>query len=50
MLSVSVSAGPIFLSTEGLVIMAGRFYIHDLTPDLAAQWLPIIQKIAKDKA
>jgi len=49
MISVSVTAGTIFRSTEGIVIMAGRLYIHELTPEVAKQWLPIITEIAGEK-
>lgn len=48
MISASVTAGPLFLSTEGLVIMAGRLYVHELTPELAAQWIGVLTTIAKD--
>lgn len=49
MISASVTAGTIFRSTEGIVIMAGRLYIHELTPEVAKQWLPIITEIAGEK-
>lgn len=47
--SASCVAGPLFQSSEpGLVIMAGSLYIHQLTPEVAAQWLPIITQIAEE--
>lgn len=46
--SASVSAGPLFRGSNGLVIMGGSLYIHHLTPEVAAQWLPILETIAKD--
>ena len=50
MISASVTAGTIFRSSEGIVIMAGRLYIHELNQAVAAQWLPIIQQIATEES
>lgn len=48
-ISASVKAGPIFQSSDGILIMSGLLYIHELTPEVAKQWLPVIQKIAEEK-
>ena len=48
LISASVKAGPLFQASDGIVIMSGLFYIHDLTPEVAKQWLPIIESISKE--
>lgn len=53
--SVSVSAGPIRESAQPadpivgkMVMMGDSLYLH-IKPEVAAQWLPVIQKIAEGK-
>jgi hypothetical protein len=48
-ISASVKAGPLFQSSDGIVIMSGLVYIHELTPEVARQWLPTIERIAGEK-
>ena len=53
--SVSIVAGPIKATGNGNPASGhqikmgddGRVFIH-LTPEVAAQWLPVIQKIAEE--
>lgn len=44
--TVSVNAGPLFRSTNGLVIMSGAVYINDFTPEIARQWIGVLEPIA----
>lgn len=44
--TVSVNAGPLFQSTNGLFIMAGSVYIHEMTPQIARQWIQALTPIA----
>ena len=47
--SASVVAGPLFRSTEnGLAIMSGSLYIHELTYDIAQQWIGVLNTIKKE--
>lgn len=46
-ISVSVNAGPIFQASDGVVIMITGLYIHELTPEVAAQWIGVLKPIAE---
>ena len=48
--TVSVNAGPLFKSTNGLVIMSGAVYINDFTPEIARQWIRVLEEIAGQEA
>lgn len=47
--TVSVNAGPIFEASNGLLIMSGAVYIHEITPELARQWIGVLTTIAEGK-
>lgn len=47
--TVSVNAGPLFQSTNGLFIMAGSVYIHEMTPQIARQWIRVLEETAKEE-
>jgi len=47
-ISASVSAGPLFVSSEGIVMMIGGLFIHGVTPEVARQWITSLEEIAKE--
>jgi hypothetical protein len=47
--TVAVNAGPLFQSTNGLFIMAGSVYIHEVTPQIARQWIRVLEPLAEEE-
>lgn len=47
-ISTSLSALPLIRSSSGIVLMGAGVYIHNMTAETAAQWVGVLEEIAKE--
>jgi len=48
-ISAAINAGPIHVTGNGLVYMAGSLYIHNMNPETARQWIQALGPIAESE-
>lgn len=47
-ISASLSAGRLYRSPGGPLVMGAGVYIHNMTAELAAQWIGVLEEITKE--